>query len=147
MVDQTPDERAASAADALYARDAASQQLGITVDVSVAGAATAQMSVTKGMLNGHAVCHGGHIFALADTAFAFACNGYGTVTVAAGATIDFLRPGKLGDRLTATAEERHRGKRSGVYDVTVRDQNGAEIATFRGRSHDTQHPHEPPSAA
>ncbi len=140
MTDQTSDGRAARTAKALYARDAASQGLGIAVEVSTAGAALAHMTVSECMLNGHAVCHGGHIFALADTAFAFACNGYGTVTVAAGATIDFLRPAKLGDRLTATAAERHRGKRSGVYDVTVRDQDGAEIATFRGRSHDTQRP-------
>lgn len=140
MTDGPSDDSAARAAQAMFARDAASQRLGMTIEVTAAGSATAHMVVTEDMLNGHAVCHGGLIFALADTAFAFACNGYGTVTVASAASIDFLRPAKLGDRLTAHAEERHRGKRSGVYDVRVCDQDGREIAAFRGRSHDTLRP-------
>jgi acyl-CoA thioesterase len=86
------------------------------------------------MINGFAVCHGGHIFALADTAFAFACNAYNQVTFAAGASIDFLRPARVGDKLLAVATERHRGGRSGIYDVSVSNQDDEEIAVFSGRS-------------
>lgn len=127
-------------AAAMLEHDRASRALGITVDVSVAGAAVATVEVRDDMLNGFGVCHGGHLFALADTAFAFACNGYGEVTVAAGASIDFLRPAVAGDRLTATAKEQSRGGRTGVYDVSVRRQDGVEIALFRGRSHATRRP-------
>jgi acyl-CoA thioesterase len=89
------------------------------------------------MVNGHQICHGGLIFTLADSAFAFACNTYNAATVAAGATIEFLAPGRLGDELTATAQEQSRSRRTGVYDVTVRNQRGECIALFRGRSHQT----------
>ena len=80
---------------------------------------------------------GGYLFTLADTAFAFACNAYGQVTVAAGASIDFLRPVQVGDRLEAVACEQHRGRRRGIYDVVVRDQEGRKVAVFRGRAHAT----------
>lgn len=138
----TDENLASSIAEAMYANDAATQKLGIRVTVSVSGSATAQTTVTAEMLNGHGVCHGGHLFALADTAFAFACNGYGLVTVAAAAAVEFLRPAREGDELTAIARERHRGRRAGVYDVTVVNQDGAEVALFRGRSHTTDHRHE-----
>lgn len=121
-------------AAAMYDADAWSQALGISVEVTGVGEAEARLEVTADMLNGLNVCHGGLIFALADTAFAFACNSYDKVTYAGGANIDFLRPGKVGDRLLAVATERHRDGRSGVYDVTVRNQDGEQIAVFTGRS-------------
>jgi acyl-CoA thioesterase len=93
------------------------------------------MKVREDMVNGHQLCHGGLIFTLADSAFAFACNTYDLVTVAAAGTIEFLLSARLGDELTATAEERSRSKRTGVYDVTVRNQQGECVALFRGRSH------------
>lgn len=114
--------------------DAASRRLGISVEVTRAGQAEARVEVTADMINGFDVCHGGYIFTLADTAFAFACNAYDDLTVAGGASIDFLRPARVGDRLVAVATERYRGGRSGVYEVTVSNQNGEEIAVFTGRS-------------
>ena len=93
------------------------------------------MSVRKDMLNGHSICHGGFIFTLADSAFAFACNSYNQVTVAARAAIDFLAPAQLGDVLIAIAEERALSSRTGVYDITVSNQDGVRIALFRGNSH------------
>ena len=131
--------RARRCAEAMYAADLASQHLGIVVSDVAPGRATARMTVTDTMVNGHDICHGGLIFTLADTAFAFACNTYGTTTVAAGADIVFIAPASLGDVLEAAAVERQRGRRTGVYDVTVR--RGSEaIAEFRGRSHDTGRP-------
>ena len=124
-------------AEKMYGDDAASKALGITVEVSGPGNAVAVVDVTETMLNGFFVCHGGHIFTLADTAFAFACNTYGVVTLAAGASIEFLTPARLGDRLTATAIERYHGGRIGIYDVTVTNQDGVDVAVFRGRSHAT----------
>ena len=96
------------------------------------------MTVTASMVNGHDICHGGYLFTLADTAFAFACNTYGRATVAAGATIEFLAPAKLGDALVASAREVHRGRRSGIYDVRVTAPGEGDedrlVALFRGRS-------------
>ena len=124
----------------MYADDEASQALGIQIEVRSPGCAQACMEVRSDMLNGHGVCHGGLIFTLADTAFAFACNTYDKVTLAAGASIEFLRPAKLGDQLLAAATERHRGSRSGIYDVVVTNQVGVDVAIFRGRSHMTDKP-------
>ena len=87
------------------------------------------------MVNGHHICHGGLIFSLADTAFAYACNAYNLNTVASGCNIDFVAPGKEGDTLQATAVERSRSGRTGVYDVTVRDSAGNTVALFRGKSY------------
>ncbi len=98
------------------------------------GAATVRMTVREDMLNGHRVCHGGLVFALADSAFAFACNSHGTDALAAAASIDFLMPARGGDVLTATAVETWRAGRSGVTEVTVTNQNGERVALFRGRS-------------
>ena len=92
------------------------------------------MTVTPEMVNGHDVCHGGYIFLLADSAFAFACNCYDEVTVAAGASVDFIAPARLGDELIAIAREAHRGRRSGVYEVEVRTRDERLIALFHGRS-------------
>ncbi len=125
---------ARNCAATMYEADASSKELGISIEETGVGRAEARVEVSPEMINGFAVCHGGHIFALADTAFAFACNAYNQVTFAAGASIDFLRPARVGDKLLAVATERHRGGRSGIYDVSVSNQDGEEIAVFSGRS-------------
>jgi acyl-CoA thioesterase len=118
----------------MFAADAASRALGIVVDDVAPGRARASMPVRADMLNGHGICHGGYVFTLADTAFAFACNTYDDVTVAAGADVTFLEPVPAGVTLVATAVERSRRGRSGLYDVTVRRDDGTAVAEFRGRS-------------
>ncbi|UWZ40612.1 hydroxyphenylacetyl-CoA thioesterase PaaI [Dactylosporangium roseum] len=118
----------------MFADDVASRSLGITVEDVGPGRATARMTVRDDMLNGHAIGHGGFVFLLADTAFAFACNTYDERTVAAGCDIEFLSPVRSGDVLTATAVERIRRGRGGLYDVTVRRPDGEVVAEFRGRS-------------
>ena len=128
------DALARRCAERMYADDAASQALGITISDVARGTAIASMKVRDDMVNGHRICHGGYVFTLADTAFAFACNTYDDVTVAAGADITFLRPVDADAELTATAVELARGARSGLYDVTVRTADGAVVAEFRGRS-------------
>lgn len=120
---------------AMYDGDRASQSLGMRILGVQPGGARVEMLVRPDMTNGHGICHGGFIFSLADSTFAFACNSHGAATVAAGAAIDFLRPAKVGDRLVAIAVERSRTRRTGVYDVTVEDQDGEIVALFRGRSH------------
>jgi phenylacetic acid degradation protein PaaD len=120
--------------------DAALGLLDISVEVFGPGRAEAVFEVRPEMLNGHGVCHGGYLFTLADTAFAYACNTYNRLTVASGASIDFLRPAKVGDRIVATATETHRGGRIGFYDVLLKNQDGKDIADFRGRSHSTNKP-------
>jgi acyl-CoA thioesterase len=127
-------------AAAMFANDKASQDLGISVTVKQAGCAEAVFEVRDNMLNGHDVCHGGYIFTLADTAFAFACNSYDRLTLAASASIEFLRPARAGEKLSAIATESHRGGRSGLYDVVVSNQDGERVALFRGRSHATSQP-------
>ncbi len=118
----------------MYDRDAASQALGVELLEVGDGAAVTRMVVRPDMVNGHDVCHGGLIFTLADTAFAFACNSYGPVTFAAGASIEFLAPGRGGATLTARASEAYRRGKNGYYDVEVVDDAGVTIALFRGRS-------------
>jgi len=122
-------------AAAMYARDPASQGLGITLDAVAPGHATMSMTIRADMLNGHGSCHGGFIFTLADSAFAFACNSYNQNTVGAACTIDYLAPGRPHDVLTATAREQALAGKSGVYDVTVVNQEGRTVALFRGKSH------------
>ena len=124
---------ARTAAHDMFDRDLASRGLGIRLLDAGNGQATVQMTVTAGMVNGHAIAHGGYLFLLADTAFACACNSHGPVTVAAGADIAFLQPVRAGDVLVASARERARSGRSGIYDVTVH-RDGAVVAEFRGRS-------------
>ena len=121
-------------AETMYANDAASRALGIRVDVPAAGRTNATMAVRADMVNGFDVCHGGLLFTLADTAFAFACNGYDERTFAAAASIDFLRPAHLGDELRAQAREDYRGSKSGFYSVEIRNQRDEVVAVFRGRS-------------
>jgi len=127
-------EIAAASAAALYERDTAARSLGIRVDEIAPGAASLSMSVADNMVNGHGICHGGYIFTLADTAFAYAYNSRNASTVAAGARIDFLAPARLGDRLLATASEVSLRGRNGVYDVVVSREDGERLALFRGNS-------------
>jgi len=129
------DHLARACADAMYANDRASAALGMEIIEVIEGRAVLAMPVREDMLNGHDVCHGGLIFSLADSAFAFACNSQNHNTVAAGARVEFLAPGKPGDILTATAEQVSQGGRTGIYDVVVRNQNDKTIALFRGNSH------------
>lgn len=117
----------------MFAADRASRALGIDLLEAEEGSATLQMTVTAQMVNGHGIAHGGYIFLLADTAFACACNGYGPVTVAAGADITFIAPVHEGDVLLANARERTRFGRSGIYDVSIL-REGQVIAEFRGHS-------------
>ena len=126
---------ARACADAMWTEDQASQAMGMTISEVSPGQATLDMPVRKDMVNGHNICHGGFIFTLADSAFAFACNSENHNTVAAGARIEFLAPGKLGDRLTAVATQVSQGGRTGVYDVVVTNQEGRKLALFRGNSH------------
>ena len=127
-------EIARLSADAMWSGDRASQGLGMEVLEAGPGHARLAMIVTERMLNGHGVCHGGFIFSLADSAFAFACNSHGQPAVAQHCTITYVAPGQLGMRLVAEARERQRGERSGIYDITVRDETGTVIAEFRGHS-------------
>jgi len=122
------------AARVLYEQDCASQSLGMRITRIAAGEAELTMQVRPDMTNGHHICHGGIVFALADSAFAFACNSYGDNTLAAAASIDFLAPAREGDTLTATARELWRGGRSGLYEIVVANQRGESVALFRGRS-------------
>ena len=119
----------------MYARDPASQALGMLLAEIRPGYARMTMTVRANMLNGHQSCHGGYIFMLADSAFAFACNSRNHNTVGVGCTIDYLAPGREGDLLTAEASEQALAGKTGVYDVKVSDGEGRTIALFRGKSH------------
>lgn len=133
--DQARDQQLAEdCAHHMFAQDAASKALGINIETIKPGCAIATMTVTDAMLNGYNTCHGGMIFSLADSAFAFACNSHNEAAVAAGCTIDFLRPGMLGDLLSAVATQQHQGKRSGIYYVEVTNQNAQLVALFKGNS-------------
>jgi acyl-CoA thioesterase len=117
----------------LYLADLASQSLGIEIIDVARGRVQIAMTVRPDMVNGYGMCHGGIVFAFADSAFAFACNSYGDPMVAAGASIEFLAPTPSGERLTATATEVARSARHGIYDVAVTAASGAVLAHFRGR--------------
>jgi len=127
-------ERAEKSAAAMWENDHASKGMGMQIDAISPGNATLSMAVEKHHTNGHAICHGGFIFTLADSAFAFACNSYNKTTVAQHCTINFLASAKQGDTLTAHAKEIHLQGRSGIYDISVVDQLGNDIARFRGMS-------------
>ena len=133
--DANPQALAQATADAMYARDRATQGLGMQVVAVAPGSAKMTMTVRQDMLNGHETCHGGFIYALADSAFAFACNSRNQNTVASGCAIDYLAPGFEGDVLFAEAVELALSGRTGVYDVTVTNQDGKRVALFRGKSH------------
>ena len=147
----SPDEAQALAervAGAMFAKDASSRSLGMHVEGIGPGRAELAMTVRPDMLNGHGICHGGFIFLLADSAFAFACNSYNRNTVAQGCSIDYIAPAHEGDVLRAAGSERSRTGRTGVYDIEVRDQRGRTIALFRGKSYRIDgHVVEEPSAA
>ncbi|ASM74115.1 MULTISPECIES: hydroxyphenylacetyl-CoA thioesterase PaaI [Roseobacteraceae] len=130
----TPQDRAERSAKVMLQGDTASQSLGMTITAIAPGRATLTMPVTDTMLNGHGICHGGYIFTLADSAFAFSCNTYNQRTVAQQNQITYLAPGQAGDTLTASAVEVSRTGRSGIYDVTVSASDGTTLALFRGLS-------------
>lgn len=144
MVGTVPQVEGATAGpvESMFAADEASRRLGIELLAHGEGTADLRMTVTRTMVNGHGIAHGGYVFLLADSAFACACNSHGPVTVAAGADIDFVAPAHEGDVLVATARERTRFGRSGIYDVTVlraadgpgEERTGEVVAEFRGRS-------------
>ena len=119
----------------MFERDPASQALGMQLAAIGPGHARMTMTVRQDMLNGHQICHGGYIFMLADSAFAFACNSHNQATVGAGCNIEFLAPGRLGDVLTAEAVEQTLAGKTGVYDVKVSNQEGRTLALLRGKSH------------
>jgi len=127
-------ELARACAEQMFTDDQATRELGMVVEIVGPGVAEARMTVTANMVNGYSICHGGFLFTLADSAFAYACNCYNDVSVAAGADIDFMFMARLGDELVATATETHRGRRSGIYDVEIKNQDDVLIAVFRGRS-------------
>lgn len=123
-----------SHAEAMYARDLTCQTLGISLDECGPGRARMSMILAESMVNGHGIPHGGFLFLLADAAFAYACNSHGPVTVAQHASVTFLRPAAVGDRLVAKAVERVREGRNGIYDVTVTGAEDRIVAEFRGHS-------------
>lgn len=123
-----------AASRALYTRDTTCQSLGIALEEVSVGRARLRMRVTKDMVNGHGIGHGGYVFLLADAAFSYACNTYGPVTLAHSAQVTYLRPVSIGDELVAEATERVRYGRNGVYDVTVQRSGGEIVAEFRGHS-------------
>lgn len=138
MTDSTPadpQQLADAVGRAMYARDSASQALGIKLDSIAPGQAQMTMRVRADMCNGHGICHGGLIFTLADSTFAFACNSHNINAVALGCSIDFMSAGRRGDTLTAVGLARQQGSRTGVYDITVTNQDGQTIALFRGKSY------------
>ena len=130
----SPDDLARACAEAMWKEDDASKGLGMEIVTIEPGRAVLAMTVKPHMVNGHGIAHGGFIFTLADSAFAFACNSHNERAVAAQGNITFLRPGKLGDRLVATAREISRSGRSGIYDVRVTTGDDVVIAEFRGHS-------------
>jgi acyl-CoA thioesterase len=129
-----PDELAQACAEFMFANDNVSQGMGMRVEQSCEGYAVVSMPIRKTMLNGHQTCHGGLLFSLADSAFAFACNSQNQAAVAAQCSIDFIRPAHFDDVVTATAKLVHQGKRSGVYTVEIVNQRGELIAFFKGNS-------------
>jgi len=146
----TADARALAerVAASMYARDTATHTLGIRIVHVGPGFAELSMTVRADMLNGHQICHGGFIFTLADSAFAYACNSYNLNTVASGCAIEFTAPARPGDVLAARAHERQLAGRTGVYDVEVANQRGETIALFRGKSYRIKgHQLEDPAAA
>ena len=131
----TPQDIARKVGETMFPVDVASKDtMGMALLVCEPGRAVLRMEVKALHLNGHQICHGGFIFTLADSTFAFACNSYNKNAVAAGCTIEFLRPGKLGDVLTCEGVEQTLSGRHGIYDMKVTNQNGEVVAMFRGKS-------------
>lgn len=130
-----PQALAEATASAMFERDHAARALGMQITQIGPGRALLRMPVRQDMVNGHQICHGGMIFTLADTAFAYACNSGNQATVASACQIDFIAPARQGELLEAEASERVAAGRTGVYDVTVKTADGRMIALFRGKSH------------
>jgi acyl-CoA thioesterase len=130
-----PQEVAEAVRLGMFENDAASKGLGMSIEAIGPGYARVAMTVRPDMLNGFRICHGGFITTLADSAFAFGCNSYNEMTVASGIVVDFLAPAHDGDRLVAECREVALAGRSGVYDISVTNQNGKTVAVMRGRSH------------
>ena len=141
--DMTPDELARACADNMWRDDNAVKALGFTLDHVASGEARMSVTVGENMTNGHKICHGGLIFTLADSAFAYACNGYNLNTVAQHCSITFIAPAYQGDRITAVAREQTRFGRNGIYDITIAREDGTEVARFRGHSRNVRGTHIP----
>jgi acyl-CoA thioesterase len=141
--EMTPQELAEACARAMWNSDSTSQRLGMTLDHVGPGTAVLSMTVTDAMSNGHGNCHGGYIFTLADSTFAFACNSYNQLAVAQHCSVTYLLPVRMGDRLTAAATEVSRRGRSGIYDIRITTQDGAHVAEFRGHSRSVKGTHLP----
>lgn len=139
----SPQQLAEACAAAMWSTDHASQDLGMEIEQVSPGHAVLSMELTQKMANGHGNCHGGYLFTLGDSAFAFACNTYNQLTVAQHCSVTYLRPGRIGDRLTATAKEVTRQGRSGIYDISITNQSGELIAEFRGHSRTVKGTHLP----
>ena len=139
----SPQDLAIASTEAMWAGDNASQKLGMKIERVGPGSATLSMTVADVMTNGHKTCHGGYIFTLADSAFAFACNSYNQHAVAQHCSITYIAPAYQGDRLTAAAREISRKGRGGIYDITVTNQNGEHVAEFRGHSRTVKGTHLP----
>lgn len=135
MTEQSADDLALRCAEAMFAVDPCSQHLGMEIESVTAGTAVLTMRVEPWMLNGHGSIQGGMLFTFADSAFAFACNGYNKVTIGQGCSIDYLKPAFAGEFLRARACELHRGGRTGTYDVVLENEAGETLALFRGRSY------------
>ena len=143
----TPQQTAELVRDGMFARDRAAQSLAMRITHIAPGEATIAMAVRGDMLNGFDTCHGGYITTLGDTAFAYACNTRNEMTVASGLAVEFVAPGRPGDVLVAEARELSQAGRTGVYDVTIRNQQGQLIALFRGKSYSMKgKPTVPPQA-
>ena len=143
MTALSPDAVAQACTEVMWREDAASRNLGMAIERVGPGFAVLSMTVTDFMINGHRTCHGGFIFTLADSAFAFACNSYNQLAVAQQAAVTFIAPAYAGDRLTATAREVSRRGRGGIYDISVANQTGEQIAEFRGHSRTVKGTHLP----
>ncbi|MCY1290031.1 Acyl-coenzyme A thioesterase PaaI [compost metagenome] len=130
-----PQRLAEACANAMFERDQASRRMGMNLLSAGPGRASLSMRVREDMIQGHGTCHGGYLFALADSAFAFACNSYDEATVGLGCSIDYVAPARLDDLLTATAIEQSRSGRTGNYDVRIENQHGQLIVLFHGKSY------------
>jgi acyl-CoA thioesterase len=139
----SPQALAEACAEAMWSDDLTSQRLGMRIEQIAPGEAALSMEIAEFMLNGHGLAHGGFIFALADSAFAFACNGYNQRTVGHQASITYIAPGRLGERLTAVAREVYRAGRNGIYDVHITNERGEPVAEFRGHSRTVKGTHLP----
>ncbi|MCA1371016.1 hydroxyphenylacetyl-CoA thioesterase PaaI [Bradyrhizobium sp. BRP14] len=139
----SPQAIAEACARSMWFSDNASQFLGMKIVSVGPGTATMAMTITRSMLNGHKMCHGGYIFAIADSAFAFACNAYNQLAVAQHCSVSFIAPAAEGDVLTATAREVSRRGRGGLHDVRVVNQHGDSVAEFRGHSRTIKGTHLP----